>query len=135
MKKAFLVLVVLITFVSCDATSEDNGTQYFIAPVENATMPSTFKVDSTSQIMIAYKRPSQCHIFNGFYYDVDQTTRTVAVQFAKLQQSECMEDETVYNIPLLFKPTSPGTYLFRFWNGTNAEGQDTYIEAEALVGQ
>ncbi len=135
MKKLFFVLMIAASAISCDAVSEDNGTQYYISPIETATMASAYKVDSTSQIMIQYKRPTQCHIFNGFFYSVEGNTRTVAVEFAKLQQAECLTDPTTYEIPLNFKPTAAGTYTFKFWSGTNSQGVDTYIEEQAIVGQ
>jgi hypothetical protein len=98
-------------------------------------MPDTFELNSVNTIMVKYKRPTECHIFNGFFYEMEGSTRTVAVQFAKLDQSSCLTDETVYEVPLDFLPTTAGTYLFKFWTGTSDEGVDTYIEAEAIVGQ
>lgn len=131
MKRLLLVFLVAISVLSCSAESE--GTQFFISTVEEVTMASSYKVDSTSKIMIKYKRPTDCHLFNGFYYMADNFDRNVAIQFAKVDESDCDVDETVYEIPLNFKPEVPGTYHFKFWHDRDVNGVDIYIEADAVV--
>ncbi len=132
MMKIFSLVFAAAMMVSC-SVSDDPGTQTFASTIEDVTMASAYKVDSTSHIMIKYKRPSDCYIFNGFYADGTQFTKNVAVRFVKMNDNNCEADETVYQIPYSFTPTAPGTYLFRFWNSRDAQGVDTYIEREAIV--
>ncbi|HEX9981503.1 MAG TPA: hypothetical protein VGB50_13160 [Flavobacterium sp.] len=134
MKKIAFALFAAFLMIGCDV-GEDRPTVVVIGPVEDVTMASTYKVDSVSKIMIRYKRPSDCHIFNGFYYTAEDFQRNVAVQFAKLDEPNCQPDDTEYEIPLNFKPTAAGTYTFKFWNGRETDGTDTFIETEAIVGQ
>lgn len=131
MNKLLVILVSLFVFASC--TSDDPGTQFVLSTVESVDVPASYKVDSISKFLIRYKRPTNCHIFNGMYVGVDNFTRNVAVQFAKLDQGNCEPDETVYEMPLNFQPKVSGTYLFRFWNGRTVEGIDTFLEYEAVV--
>ena len=131
MKKLFLLVMLGVSLTSC--VSDNEGTQFYLSTVEDVTMASAYKVDSTSQIMIKYKRPTDCYLFNGFLYEDSEMTRNVAVKFAKLDQNNCQLDETVYEIPLNFRPTAPGTYHFRFWNNRLPDGTDTFIEADAVV--
>jgi len=133
MKRIIFTLLIAFSIVSCNI-SDEPGTELVIGNVEDVTMASAYKVDSISHISIRYKRPTDCHIFNGFYVVNDNLTRTVAVEFAKVPQSNCgAGDNTVYEVPLDFQPGAAGTYLFRFWNGRTSEGIDTFVEYEAIV--
>lgn len=134
MKKIFLMLALAIFAVSC-SVSDDEGTQFFIAPLQDVTMPTAYKVDSISKIVIRYKRPTVCHLFNGFYVASNQFNRDVAVRFVKVQQNDCTSDDTVYEVPLDFQPTVAGTYHFKFWTGRNLDGTDVYTEYDAVVPQ
>lgn len=132
MKKIISLVFAAVTLVSC-SVSDEPGTELFASTIEDVEMPSAYKVDSTSQIIIQYKRPSDCYIFNGFFSEGNQFTRNVAVRFVKMNDNNCEADETVYEIPYSFTPAASGTYLFRFWNSRDANGVDTYIEREAIV--
>ncbi len=68
-----------------------NPTRFEILPVESVVMPESYRVDSTSQIAVRYRRPTTCHIFNGFYYDINDFTRTVAIESLKLDQDNCTD--------------------------------------------
>ena len=106
----------------------------FLMPVESVTMPATYTVGNISKIMIKYRRPTQCHIFNGFYYDINENVRTVAIQAVKLNQSNCPDDsENIYEVPLDFKPTTAGEYTFKFWTGVDANGVDQYLVYDVVV--
>lgn len=133
MKKIILLVLAAFSIISCDLGGEERA-EFVLAPVQDVTMPDTYKVDSVSIIKVRYKRPDDCHIFNGYYYSPQGYTRTCAIEFVHLtDQNNCVADEDVYEVPLNFKPRSAGTYLFRFWNGTNTDGEQTYFEAEAIV--
>ena len=132
MKKLVLLLMIALTVISCDL-SADEPTEYIIAPVQDVTMPERYKVDSISEIRIRYQRPTSCHFFNGFYYDAVDKTRTVAIYFAKLNQSNCSEVTDVFEVPLNFKPVQSGTYIFKFWTGLNEDGTDHFTEYTADV--
>lgn len=134
MKKLGLLLLIFtgIVIASCDPGSEEHA-EYVLAPIEDVTMATSYKVDSISEIMVRYKRPDDCHIFQGYYYSSDGMTRTCAIEYVKMDRSNCQEDEIVYQIPLRFKPQVAGTYTFRFWDGTNQDGTDHYFVAEAVV--
>jgi hypothetical protein len=132
MKKIIIVLGFALLLMSCNI-SDDRGTSFFASTIDGVTMPSAFKVDSTSQILVRYKRPSDCHIFNGFYHEAEQFTHKIAVRFVKMDYSSCEADQTVYEVPFHFKPAASGTYLLRFWNHRDANGMDTYIEEQAIV--
>lgn len=133
MRKIILVVLVAFGVVSCSLDGSEQA-EFILAPIQDVTMATSYKVDSISVITVRYKRPDDCHIFNGYYYYPQGMTRTCAVEFVHLtDQSDCMPDDDVYEIPLNFKPAVPGVYLFRFWDGNDADGSQHYFEAEAEV--
>ncbi|RZJ31968.1 MAG: hypothetical protein EOO48_00480 [Flavobacterium sp.] len=134
MKKIILLVLGAFSIISCDLGSGEANAEFVLAPVQDVTMPATYKVDSVSVITVRYKRPDDCHIFNGYYYNPEGMTRTCAIEFAHLtNQSNCVADEEVYEVPLNFRPVTAGIYTFRFWDGTNPDGSQHFFEAEADV--
>ncbi|MES2544474.1 MAG: hypothetical protein V4548_06290 [Bacteroidota bacterium] len=134
MKKIFFLLfIIVITVASCNIYDEPNN-KFELLPVESVVMPDSYKVDSTSQITVKYRRPSTCHIFNGFYYDINEFTRTVAVESIKLDQNNCTDANILSEIPLDFHPQKEGIYTFKFFTGTNAtSGEDEFLNYEVEV--
>ena len=133
MKKIALLLLIAITICSC-SVNDSSDRDFVLMPVESVTMPATYTVGNISKIMIKYRRPTQCHIFNGFYYDINENVRTVAIQAVKLNQSNCPDDsENIYEVPLDFKPTTAGEYTFKFWTGVDGNGVDQYLVYDVVV--
>lgn len=133
MKRIVLIILIAITISSCSVGDSPDRT-FFLLPVEEVTMPSSYTVGNISQIMVKYRRPTQCHIFNGFYYKVEGKVRTVGVQVVKLNQANCPSDtESLYEVPLDFKPTATGDYTFKFWLGADDNGVDQYLVYDVEV--
>lgn len=134
MKKLVLLLSLLFVFNSCSLDDEPN-VEYVILPVESVEMPVDFNVNVINQIKIKYRRPTTCHLYDGFYYNYEGNTRIVAINAVKLKSNTCENaiEEGPYEVILDFKPTESQTYLFKFWTGTNASGVDEYLEYEAIV--
>ena len=128
MKKIFLIIGFGFLITSCDI-SEQPTYSYVINPVFQVDMPTAVAVDSVTNIPVRYKRPSSCHIFNKFYYEIDGMNRTVGVENLLVNQSDCHEDnETVIEMPLKFSPIGTGTFHFKFWTGGNQ-----YLEYDVVV--
>ncbi len=133
MKKIVFLIVLGFTIISCEVNQEDVYT-YEVNPVFGVEMPSEYKKDSITNISVSYKRPSSCHMFFDFYYEIEGSNRIVAIQTVKVSQDNCQVDtETTYNKFLKFKPVELGTYHFKFWTGTDTQGVDQYIEHDVVV--
>jgi hypothetical protein len=123
-----IVFLILIAFAvnSCSLNDEPDRA-FVLLPIEEVIVPDTFTVGNISTFKLKYRRPTQCDIFDGFYYDIDEMTRTVAIQAVKLNQPNCPNDsESMYEVPLEFKPTVTGVYTFKFWLGVDQDGIDQY---------
>jgi len=133
MKKFIFLLLITAVFMSCSLDKEPDR-NFVVLPVESVVMPDSYTAGSVSQIMIKYRRPTQCHIFDGFYFDVNGSERTIAIQAVKLNQNNCTDDtENLYEIPFDFRPTVSGEYTIKFWLGTDDNGIDQYLVHEIIV--
>ncbi|WP_395045491.1 hypothetical protein [Flavobacterium sp.] len=128
MKKIILLIAVFFALNSC-TTSSETDRNFVVLPIESVEMPTNYTIGNISKIKINYKRPTECHIFNGFYIaddEIDSLKKTIAVQSVKLNNSNCQADDSLFEVFLDFKPTVAGTYTFKFWLGLNGNGSDEY---------
>ncbi len=137
MKKLIVALGILI-FSSC-SISDDSDYNYAvyneILPVESAEVPDEFIVNEVYDISLTYINPSSCHYFNDIYYSKDSNIRTVAVVSTVYPDDNCEVTETEYTTSFNFKPTETGSYIFKFWQGENDEGDDDYLVIEVPVNE
>jgi len=139
--KKFVTLFILsavfaFTFASCNVSDDYNSDFDFeLVAVDSVSVPETFVLGETKQIKVYYKRPTTCHYYNGFYYEKNLNTRTVALQMAVLTNTATCTplEEDVQEASFNFYVSNPGSYYFKFYTGTDAEGQNTFIEYEIPV--
>lgn len=133
MKKVFLATLLALFFVSC-SVGDDSQSGFSLLPVYQFDVPTTFKVDSVSVFNIRYKRATDCQIYNGLYFNQSDNTTKIAVKVVELQESNCNPDnETVYEVPLNFKPSQSGTYILKFYSGKDVNGTDQFSNTEIIV--
>lgn len=134
MKKILLLLSVLFFFNSCNIDDNGDDFQYVLLPVESVEIPTEFELGETYIIVVKYYRPSTCHAFDGFYYEKNLNIRTIAVQNIVFNQNNCepLTNELVEQ-NLEFHVTNNGSYIFKFWQGKDSNGQDIFLEYEIPV--
>ena len=133
MKKIVFLLALIITVTAC-SVGDDTDRNFTVLPISTVDVPNKFKVDSISTFKIGYKRDNSCQIFNGIYFEPQAEYIDVAIKIVVLQESGCQpDDETMYEVPLYFKPEQPGTYILKFWNGKDPNGQDQFTNTEVIV--
>jgi len=134
MKYIYLLLAVGFLTVSCEPENEDANETLETIPVSQVTMPVKFAVDSITEIPVQYIRPTVCHTFYDFYYEKNDLTRTVAIIALKFNNgTSCPPSQLEYTATLKFKPVALGTYHFKFWTSTDAQGVDHFLEYDAIV--
>ncbi|RZJ68405.1 MAG: hypothetical protein EOO50_01030 [Flavobacterium sp.] len=133
MRKLLFFLVLAFSIFSCSVDSKPESTE-FLLPVESVEAPTSMYAGQTTTFQVGYRRPTDCHIFNGFYNNSDGSAQIVAVRALKFDQGNCMDDsENIYVVPYQFTPDVPGDYLFKFWKGNNETGAPEYLEYEVIV--
>ena len=160
MKKLLLLFVAALTLASCDNDDDYPNLTYEFMPTESADIPEDMffyanNSDKISyEITIHYNRPSSCYIFNDLYYastteNIDDENgedgeesiateiRTIAViNVFNEDNLDCMEysgEEGQSTATFKFIPGAPGPYIFKFWTGTNDEGEDEFLEYETVI--
>lgn len=134
MKKYIALFALFCTMLSCSTDVNQDKFHLELLPVDSAVLPAQFKKDSIYELPISYIRPSNCHIFDGFYYEKDLNKRTIAIQTSVLEHSGCGPAPVSRLTEILnFKPTTESSYVFRLWKGKDASGQDVFEETEIPV--
>ena len=135
MKKIVFFLMIISTFLtSCSLDDEPKSEQVSI-PVESVIIPSEWPLNQLGAIKVSYRRPTTCHLFNGFNYQyTDEFIRTVSIEAIKLNEDNCIDASSeIYEVELQFKPTELGIYHFKFWSGIDESGNYTFLEYDVDV--
>ena len=137
--KKFFILSCIVTLLLACSTDNDNVTYNLeILPVESVDIPDEFLLGEVYPITVRYYRPSTCHAFRNFYYAKDNNVRTVApINFVFEQDSgnnTCtdLEDDLV-EASFNFIVTNQGSFIFKFWQGEDTNGEDQYLTIEVPV--
>ena len=131
---SFLLMFFGLLSVSCNLDDAPSSVDV-VLPVESVVMPQTMELNVESDIMISYRRPTTCHLYDGFYYQADGLTRVIAIYAVKLNSNNCVsaEEEGTYEVAFKFKPTDSGIHHFKFWTGTSVSGVEEYLEYDVDV--
>jgi len=134
MKKLLYLSVFMLTLFSCSIDDDGPNYTFEILPIESVSMPSEFVLGETYEITVSYFKPSSCYVFNDFYYVSELNQRTIAVIASVYSGPNCeiYENELV-DVSFNFMVNNNGTYVFRFWQGQDENGTDTYYIVEVPV--
>jgi len=129
MRKTLTLIGIFLVLVSCSNQNDEPNINYELVPVQNVTLPDTIALGEENNLVVEYLKPSTCHGFNGFLYEKEGLTRTVAVQNYVYNNNTCqpLTTEVVQKV-LKIQPTTVGDYTFKFWQGKDAAGNDIFLE-------
>lgn len=119
--------------------SIDDGTNYDfyleVVPIDSVEMPEYFLQGEIYQINITYTQPNSCYYFNDFIYEIDGQHRTIAVvnTVYNIDDATCAENPEEVTVHFDFKVMSTETYIFKFYQGQDDEGEDQYYIVEVPV--
>ena len=108
-------------------------------PIASITIPEEFVFGQIYEIGVTYYRPSSCHVFNNFYYDIVQNERTIAVITTVYEDSSCVTydnqfaEENEVDVSFNFQVNSFDTYTFKFFQGQDDNENDLYYIVEVPV--
>lgn len=134
MKKNLILSFILLSLGSCTLDNDVDDFQLEILPIESVDIPESFTMGQTYPITVSYYVPTTCHLFKEFYYDRKNNVRTVAVIDYKYLNKNCQELENrLVEATFNFQVTSNGSYVFKFWQGEDENGENQYLTIEVPV--
>jgi hypothetical protein len=132
--KKFLVLCSILLLASCSVNDDRTNYSFEVLPVESVDIPDEFQWGETYPITVSYLRPSSCHSFKEFYYLKENNERTVAPINFVFEDDTCTDlEDTLVEATFNFVVTSYGSYIFKFWQGEDTNGDDQYLIIEVPV--
>jgi hypothetical protein len=132
--KKLLVLCSLLLLASCSVNDDSTNYSFEVLPVESVDIPDEFQWGETYPITVSYLRPSSCHSFKEFYYLKENNERTVAPINFVFEDDTCTDlEDTLVEATFNFVVTSYGSYIFKFWQGEDTNGDDQYLIIEVPV--
>jgi len=145
MKRLFkkLLFVVTMVFIAVACSLDSDSTQDFdmvFIPIESVTMPDYVTSGQTSLISMQYRKTNDCYyVSDEPLYEINGTTRTVAIQAVVIERANCRTIEYAAPETKSFNFTCPITaernFTFKFYQGVNAQGEDQYLEVIVPVQQ
>ena len=127
MKKVLILLLSLVA-LSCSLDDENNVIENYhveILPIESAIVPESFNYGEEHEITVTYLRPNSCH-----------NERTVAIMSTVLDNNQnCLELNDEQQRTFTLEATQTENYVFKFWQGEDDSGNDTYLIIEVPVNQ
>ena len=134
MKRLVVFCLTLMLFASCSVDDDSTSFSFEVLPVESVDIPDEFELGETYPITVSYLRPSTCHGFKEFYYLKENNERTVAPITYVFDNNDCetLEDNLV-EATFNFIVTSNGSYIFKFWQGEETDGETQYLIIEVPV--
>ncbi|WP_034060091.1 hypothetical protein [Lacinutrix jangbogonensis] len=133
MKKLIFLLVGLVLF-SCSSSDESLENYQEAIAIESVILPTDFMTDETYEITVTYLRPTTCHAFNDIVYLKHNDQRVVhVIGTVFINNGNCTELNTELEASFNFKETVAGTYILKFWQGKDDNGEDIYLTEEITV--
>lgn len=135
MKKLFYLCIILLSFSSCSIDDNNPNDDFFfeILPIESVDIPEVFILGQSYEISVTYIKPSGCYVFNDFYFVSELNQRTVAVINTVYPNTQCEVLNEEIEVSFNFLVTNSNTYIFRFWQGEDDNGNDLYYIVEVPV--
>ena len=133
MKKILILLIGLVLF-SCSSSDDSVESYQEAMPLQTVTLPDEFVIGETYEITVTYLRPTTCHAFNDIVYQRQNNQRVIhVIGTVFINNGNCTELNTELEANFNFKETIAGTYILKFWQGKDDNGDDIYLSEEITV--
>ena len=132
MKRIFFVIFSFIIFVSC--SNDDEPTYHYeLLAIEDVILPENFEYGKIYEVSLKYIQPDDCYISSDVLYEYDSDIRNVAVISTVLDDKNCFPSEFEDDISFKVQALQEETYIFKFWQGEDDNGEPIYLVKEVPV--
>ena len=132
--KFSLALLVFFSLTSCNDREEEDLIQSVARVKIDSVKIAQDSMDVfTTQTSKTYSNfTTKCEGFYGYdYIHTDELSRSVSS--FKFKTGVACGEEVARAAQINFRPQMPGNYVFKFWNGKDAAGENTWIEKTIVV--
>ena len=134
MKKIILLTLFLLTLTGCSIDDNQPNYSYEVLAIDSYIVPESFTLGETYKIKLKYRKPSDCHSFQGIYYDKNLNVRTIGIQTTVFESTNCTPLTTEpIEVSFNFYVTNTGSYIFKFYKGEDTNGENIFEEVEIPV--
>ena len=136
MKQYLLLFLAIITFISCSDDDDYNEHDYHLeyTSVIRADVPDEFVFGKTYLIDVTIELQNGCYYHYGQYdYRYEGTSRLIYPIVHIDDNVSCTLNitETTFSIRVQALQSEP--YIFKFYQGEDADGQDIFLTIEVPV--
>jgi hypothetical protein len=125
--------IAISTLTSCSIDDDAESFHLEVLPINSVEMPEEFVFGGTYEVFMDYTRPTGCHVFNDFLYQINGQERTVGILNTVYTDYICEDNPETVTVSFQFNVTSQETYIFKFYQGVSEENIDQYLIIEIPV--
>ncbi|PQJ80022.1 hypothetical protein [Polaribacter porphyrae] len=133
MKKVLLFIFGLLLFYACSVDNDQPNFRYELLTVDDYIVPTSFTFGQQDTIKVKYSLTNGCYSFDNIYYQYQDTARIVAVRAFVMLDETCTDVVTEGIFDLIVTPIQRQDYLFKFWKGTDSNGENIFEEVVVPV--
>jgi len=129
MKKILVLFAGLFLFYACLNNDDQINFGYEILPIDEFTTPDSFTFGEKDTVIVKYTLKNGCYNFDNIYYEYQDTTRIVAVRAIVNLDENCTDLITQREFNIIVTATQEQDYVFKFFKGVDANGDNIFEEA------
>ena len=130
-KKLIFLLFCTGLFLGGCSLDDDGPNFHFTAlRINTVNLPQSFELNETYEVIVDYKLPNNCALFDGFEVTQEDTTirNVVAIGYVRTDQQGCTEETIEAQASFNFTVIHDQPYTFKFYQGEDSEGENEYLE-------
>lgn len=136
MKHYLLLFLTVISLFACNDDDDYNEHAYHLeyVSVKDHDVPDEFNYGETYLIDVTIELQNSCHFYyNQYEYIYEGTSRLIYPIVHIDDDVACTPNitETTFSIPVQALQNEP--YIFKFYQGEDAEGEDIFLTVEVPV--
>jgi hypothetical protein len=123
-------LICVLLLSSCSIEDDSTVITYDYVVAESVVVPDSFEFGQTYDFEVSFINPDGCHIFSGFEVIPNGNQRVIRTVLSRIQPNGSCENtqpETQVE-SLRFQVLHTEPYVFKFLNGYDDQGNETFLE-------